>query len=227
MTAAPQVVQEAVTSPATQQVLGGLSKQYSLHIDVSGLLEKLTSYMLLGYVNPEQFLQEMRANGVADQQARQIIDEINKKIFVPLRAQMMNIPQAETKVRPPVPQSRPITPVSVRPIISATPPNVAPLPPKTVMPVRSSSTLGDIVRSVTAPKLLEDHEEPHIEFADSSVPANLPGMLPPQAPSLVRSASVPPKAESPRPAPPAIPVSFVKSYSNDPYRESVDETSAK
>lgn len=216
MAAAPQIVQDAVTSPATQQVLGGLSKQYSLHIDVSGLLEKLTSYMLLGYVSPEQFLQEMRAAGVLDQQARQIVDEINKKIFVPLRAQMMGSLQGVEQPKKPVMPQRPVITAQR---VQTSAPHIAPLPPKTVMPVRASGTLGDIVRSVTAPKLLEDHEEPHIEFGDSSVPANLPGMMPPQA----APAPVPPKVEAPRPAPPAIPVSFVKSYSSDPYREPFDE----
>lgn len=56
-----------------------------------------------------------------------------------------------------------------QPVVAA--PHIAPLPPKTVMPVRSAATLGDVMRSilptpVSEPRaaksinLLEDHEEP-------------------------------------------------------------------
>lgn len=88
MAAAPKVVQDTITSPVTQQELEQLGKQYALHIDVVGLLIKITSYMLLGYANPEESLQALRAAGISEQQARTLIDEINKRIFVPLRERM-------------------------------------------------------------------------------------------------------------------------------------------
>lgn len=88
MDAAPRIVQDVVTSPATEHILEELGKQYGLHVDAAGLLIKLTSYMLIGYAKPEESFQELRSAGVPEQQARQIIDEINKQIFVPLREQM-------------------------------------------------------------------------------------------------------------------------------------------
>lgn len=91
MDAAPQIVQDAVTSPVTRQVLGGLSKRYSLHIDVGGLLEKLTSYTLLGYIGPGEFFKELRAAGVLEKDAREIMAEINQKIFMPLRTEEQKI----------------------------------------------------------------------------------------------------------------------------------------
>ena len=59
MDAAPKIVQDVVTNPLTQQVLERIGKQYALHIDVVGLLVKLTSYMLLGYSSPEDSLQQL------------------------------------------------------------------------------------------------------------------------------------------------------------------------
>lgn len=109
MAAAPPLVQETVTSSATQEVIEQIGKQQTLHVDVVGLLMKLTSYMLLGYAGPEQFLQEMRAIGIPDQQARQIIDDINKKIFVPLRQKMQGgaVEKPQVAPAPPVRQSPP------------------------------------------------------------------------------------------------------------------------
>ncbi len=101
--AAPKIVQDAVTSPETQRVIEQLGKQYSLHIDVIGLLAKMTSYMLLGYTEPGEFLQELRTANVPDQQAQAIIAEINQKIFVPLRDQMRKNETGSTQqpVQPP------------------------------------------------------------------------------------------------------------------------------
>ncbi|MFZ3044051.1 MAG: hypothetical protein WA058_03010 [Minisyncoccia bacterium] len=119
MDAAPQIVQDAVTSPATQQVLDELGRRYSLHIDVVGLLVKLTSYMLLGYAKPEDSLQELRTAGISETQARQIIDDINKRIFVPLRERVRVM---TTPIQPPRPQPpRPVT----APVPSYIPPRPA------------------------------------------------------------------------------------------------------
>lgn len=90
----------------------------------------------------------------------------------------------------------------------------APVPPT---PQRSSinqitkspaprSDLHDVLAKVmTPPKLLEDHEEPSIEFKPTTLrpPVNLPGALPPQV--------VPPAQSAP-----------VAPYSSDPYREPIE-----
>jgi hypothetical protein len=65
-------------------------------------------------------------------------------------------------------------------------------------------------------KLLEDHEEAHINFDKTSVPPNLPGVLP-----SIQPKPTPPVASIPS-APPPI---SSKPYSVDPYREPIDENS--
>ncbi len=119
-------------------------------------------------------------------------------------------------------------------------PHSAPLPPKTAMPhhvgaigaggPRVLGTLGDVVRSIVAPKMLEDHEEPHIEFNKTpTTPAsppfvspNLPGTMP-EVPAPI----APPKTEFRMPlpvsAPKPAPLPSNKSYATDPYREPVDD----
>ena len=111
MDAAPPLVQEAVMSPATEQAVEEIGNQYGLHIDVVGLLMKLTSYMLVGYVGPEEFLREMRdMGGIPEAQARQIIADINKRIFIPLRERMMGGTNARPATPAPVAPARPAPP---------------------------------------------------------------------------------------------------------------------
>ena len=100
----------------------------------------------------------------------------------------------------------------VHPPLPTPPKNVPPRPTTPAPNVPSGrSDLGSVLSAVTvkptqlpsrppasslqppASRLLEDHEEPHIEFKKASPPPNLPGAFPPQP------------------------------YSSDPYREPIDE----
>ena len=274
MEAAPPLVQEAVMSQATQQVIEQLGKQYTLHIDVIGLLMKLSSYMLLGYSGPKEALEELRAASVPEQQARQIIDDINKKIFVPLREKMrggIDAASQSTKpaeaIKPVMPMAQPETHFHLQNRIEH-PPLPKPQPEGSQTSLSSNSTLGDVVRSALATpppspkllppkpveneKLLEDHEEPHIEIDKKTVPSNLPGVVVPAgiippgvrfSPVIpeVRPSPIIPKIEpqippipkvaapstpvAPAPSKPSVlpPAPPIKSYSVDPYREPIDE----
>lgn len=123
----------------------------------------------------------------------------------------------------------------------------APLPPKNILPrpvavspaptkAGERSPLRDALAAAmktpqpapTSPKatqgtakLLEDHEEPHIEFHKASAPPpNLPGAMPPKPvppPVAPQSRLVPPPPLSTRPPTPPAP----KPYSSDPYREPI------
>lgn len=108
------------------------------------------------------------------------------------------------------------------------------LPPKVFLP--RSSTLGDVVRSVLAvpkpvdtDKLLEDHEEPHVELNKADVPVNLPGVLPPIAqevqpsPEILKVEPQIPKPAQVAPIEPKSALAPITSYSSDPYREPIDE----
>jgi hypothetical protein len=68
-------------------------------------------------------------------------------------------------------------------------------------------------------KMLEDHEEPHIDL-HNGVPANLPGVViaPVATPLPAQEAQVAPKSVS-------VPMVPITSYTKDPYREPIDENS--
>ncbi len=120
-------------------------------------------------------------------------------------------------------------------------PSLAPLPPKTVLP-RGGMTPS---AQTDSSRLLEDHEEPHIDIKTAmpkppppriappsrpnGPPPNLPGAMPPRgivsqvmppAPPAGRidhpPLPVPPPPRPPAPRPPVQP------YSSDPYREPIE-----
>ncbi|MDP1690078.1 MAG: hypothetical protein Q8L52_02650 [bacterium] len=157
MAAAPAPVQDTVASPATEQVLVELGQQYGLHVDVVGLLVKFTSYMLLGYAGPDAFRQELRAAGVAEAQAQQIIDEINKKIFIPLRERMQK--PAEVKLPQPATPGVGVPSHAHRPAVAfgaGGPRPVAPRQPMGIMkPPPQSPMYSNVGRQVPSPGFVQ------------------------------------------------------------------------
>jgi hypothetical protein len=156
-----------------------------LHIDQIGLVAELNVQMLLGLVTPPEFLQELITAGIPDKDARQIMTEINQKIFAPLREQMEKGPTVATvpvKSAAPRPVNAPVSSYAPRPAIVRQPadgggsrPLNAPRSdapgghsaPQNVIaatskqPVPQSRPVIPITPKPTAnEKLLEDHEEP-------------------------------------------------------------------
>lgn len=85
--------------------------------------------------------------------------------------------------------------------------NIAPLPPKNVLPQGSQGSMG--------PKLLRDREEPHLEIKKTAPPPPKPSFAPPNLPGVIQ----PPAP--PVPPPPVAPAPPAKPYTTDPYREPI------
>jgi len=240
----PLLIQVALSSEVTITTISNLTTNLKLHIDKVGLIAELNVQMLLGLISPQEFLQELVANGIPDAQARQIMDEINTKIFVPLREQMRNAPaprpqpvnapvpnyasnagvsnKVQGAILPQIPQRQPVPlkpyPLPLTPAPANSTPKfahqenrIAPLPPKfgTARPILTAPPMP-----TSGEKLLENHEEPHIDIRDkvqvrtAPPPANLPGAM------------TSPVMSTPRPVTPPAPVR--PPYSSDPYREQID-----
>lgn len=175
---APEIVRAVYDADSTVQIIVELQTKYKLHVDDAGLLGTGIGNMLLGLVNPQEFLQELIAAGIPDKDAREIMTEINQKIFVPLREEMRKgMPAAAEPAKPVAPNVvqpasyfhlenklpvRPAPPAPPRPPAS----NIAPLPPKMVLPRSGGLPPAQLptARPMDTSRLLEDHEEPHIEF---------------------------------------------------------------
>jgi hypothetical protein len=228
---APVPIRERIENVQTALTVAEIGQRFNLHIDQIGTIAELNRNMLLGLVNPQEFLNELIAAKVPEKDAREIMTEINQKIFVPLREQMRNAPP--TEVKPPQKPTQ-IPPQPSRP---------AQQPPRH-QNIALRDALATITKKTPQPldsgKLLEDHEEPspslkategtaHIEF--NKAPA-VPSVVMPPAPSKappppILQKAVPPKpivrAEPEDKLKPAAPSAPAKPYSIDPYREPVDE----
>lgn len=224
----PLPIQKFIRARKVSAMALTLMERYALHVDQGAILERELIHLLLGLQDPNEFATELYAQlPISKQTIKDIMTDINDEVFVPLREEerktgMGNMPPpikaAEVVRSAPPPMAVPA------PVISTN----APLPPKMIMPrpAPSAGTRGAPYGSQTSInplKLLEDHEEPHIELtplpkamenaAKAQVPPNLPGTNIPV--SEVRPSPPLSKVEPP-PAPPAQP------YPVDPYREPIE-----
>lgn len=220
---APPFVQRFISSGALSKFVEQTRDKYNLHIDVAGRLSDEITMLMVGISDPKEFIQNLTNEAIVPEASLNlIVADINQQIFVPLREEMRRGPA-------PLPQQRPqsAAPAPPRPVNAQVPryaPPTSPMASKGTAPQSTSnfnlqnkipppiqrSDLRNVLASVTSEKLLEDHEEPHIEFhapqpqpqAPRTIPppANLPGTLPP---------------------PPTPPAPVRPPYSTDPYREQI------
>jgi hypothetical protein len=187
-------------------------------------LNQQTVNSIIQDVNDQIFMplrEEMRKSGAGNVQQQ-------TKTATPSAAPQPIVPSQPAGVVGPPPQSPSYFHLDNKlPIASGLPKGsiVHPPPPKNIppRPLGSSasnpegrSSLRSVLAAVTAPApalpkgaaadtghMLEDHEEPHIEF--KKAPANLPGAMPPPV------ATKPPVPRTP-----------VAPYATDPYREPIE-----
>ena len=193
--------------------------RYALHVDHGAILEHHLITVLLGIEGPEEFATELFAQlPISEQTVKDILADLNKEVFVPIREEMRRgatatLAPAKPFVSQPtqraMPQSHP------RPIIQQQQNPAA--DPEHYFHLRNK-----IPPSPNPKRLLGNHEEPHIKISadtqgvdkSSFVPPNLPGRIehpplpvPPPAPKQIQPVSPPPPAPKP--------------YSSDPYREPI------
>jgi hypothetical protein len=235
MVSLPPFIREYLSEGKYTPVAQGLMAKYKLRIDQGGVLERELMLLLMGIESPDDFVKALLEEaGLEQGTVNSIVTDVNTQIFVPLRKEEESL----SKQASAQPEAKP---VSVPKPVMPAPAHIAPLPPKMAMP--KSGSLGDIVRRIATPasfdaaKLLEDHEEPHIELKKESTPspsaAPLPAPGPAVAPEPVTTPVPTPKPVVPEPpmkiVPPAPPVPKaplpppVTSYEVDPYREPLDD----
>lgn len=226
-----------------------LMDRYALHVDQGGIVERELMFALLGLRSPDEIAEALYTDlPVSRQTVIDIIADFNKEVFVPLREEMRkgeNVPPLSSPTPP-----QPPLPPAAGPIFN---PSIAPLPPKMVMPrlVVASGEVGptrpigtpiekrSLINLIQKPiessdKLLEDHEEPHIDIDISDkvqgesplrqalrsvVPETLPGAI--FYPELPKPPT-PPPTPTPSTSPKASQSAAPKPYTVDPYHEPID-----
>jgi hypothetical protein len=192
----PPVIRAYLAQGKYSVVAKSLMTKYGLRIDQGGVLEREMMLLLMGIENPAEFTKALLEEAKLDQNVvNSIVQDINTQIFMPLRAEEMKAPQ--TAPTPPQPEK-------FFHLQNKIPAPQAPRP-ATQGAVRNPglrNILASVAKPADASRMLEDHEEPHIEFKKPAAPLpppNLPGAMPPVA---VPKAAAPSAPIQPRPVAP-------------------------
>ncbi len=120
--AAPVPVQETLRSSDTNKALADIGAAHNLHIDQIGDLAEINRNLLVGLVAPAEMYGELVEIGVSADEARQIMSEINTKIFVPLREKMRSSTEDSPTTAPaPLPKPAPVSQAQPLPQYPAAP----------------------------------------------------------------------------------------------------------
>lgn len=143
---APKPVQQAFGSKHSEAVVLSLRDKYRLAVDVTGALNSEVGYLLLGLINPVGFLQRVQSLGIDAATANNIVQDVNREIFIPLQQKMREVSEDEDDEvddwheEPSVtvvPPSEPLVPV----MQVGVPPQNAPIYSQPPTPVASSINL--------------------------------------------------------------------------------------
>ena len=235
-TSAPREVREYLESgDEFVSIITELGRRFSLHIDQMGVVSGLVRNSLIGLLNPQEFLQELITAGIQDAQARQVMDEINKKIFLPLYEKMRSAsttPPAKSttpRTNAPVPSYRtPTPPAQSVPGVAALPPKFAvPRPAISAAPVATPTTAfkPTPTQNIVAKPAPRPWQSPELDLPVGEEPSRVQA---PQPPMWVVRKVPPPPTMAPRimasaplgagrvPAPPASPVAGLPKGSGTP-----------
>ncbi|MCI0542774.1 hypothetical protein L0Y69_03435 [bacterium] len=88
----PPDVREAHGSIEYEKEMEAIENKFHLHIDQAGALSNEVFLLMLGLTHPEEFTGKVqRSVSVPSETAKQIAEEINMKIFKPIRSSLMRI----------------------------------------------------------------------------------------------------------------------------------------
>ncbi len=231
----PPVIRTYLAQGKYTVVAKTLMAKYGLRVDQAGVLEREIMLLLMGIENPDEFIQALVEEAKLD---KKIVDgsvqDVNTQIFIPLRQEEMKSEQMKKETPVSAPASSPVSipPVSVPPTSTSSAAgneshfhleNKIPLPPTSAsVPMSPSATpfpraAGSAqrpamiapARPINSNTLLEDHEEPHIEFS-KTIPSSSPApirTMPPAAPFPMRSGAL--KSMPPANLPGAMPSAII------------------
>ncbi len=86
----PFVLREYIADDELTTITEQVGKEHQLHVDTIGALYRETTNMLLGIINPTQFVGELKSVGVPEESIGTIVQELNEKVFMPLREKIKN-----------------------------------------------------------------------------------------------------------------------------------------
>lgn len=85
---APEPVRSVIRDIETSRTIGSIGKTYGIHIDTIGKVAELNRNLLIGLMSPAEVLGELIMAGVDTDTAKNILKELNERIFMPVQAKM-------------------------------------------------------------------------------------------------------------------------------------------
>lgn len=80
----PAHIRTYIESDAYPRVMQSVVAQYNLHIDVASQVEIETTLLLIGLIKPSEYVANIKAAGLTDDQAKEIAAHMNREVFMPL-----------------------------------------------------------------------------------------------------------------------------------------------
>lgn len=94
----PRPVQEAVASFDWAREVFEVGRAHTLHVDQIGQIQTEVMLVVIGLISPKDFHDQMISRiGINEDQALEIADEVNERVFVPIREFMKNYYAEEEK----------------------------------------------------------------------------------------------------------------------------------
>lgn len=94
----PFDIKKAIVSSDYEKKLAEIYQKYQLHVDQAGSLELETTMVMLGIIHPADYVQNLVSNaGIPKEKATTIANEVNNKIFLPIRSSLMKMAEEMEK----------------------------------------------------------------------------------------------------------------------------------
>lgn len=100
--AAPPQIQAFIDDERLTDFMITLQMQKKMQVDVAGEVSNRILLTLLGVLSPNELPAELKAAGVPEEQVDEVLKAANDSIFLPLREEMRNAPQAPAQPQVPV-----------------------------------------------------------------------------------------------------------------------------
>ena len=152
----PKDIQDAILSVDTADIIREIGENHKLMIDKIGELADETGLVMLGFTHPSEFIPHLSERLDVDRMlAREIAEEINTKIFFPIRENLKKIhAMEETQLAEEMPSELKISPSEPIPeteIPQQTAPAPEPLTPPGLQEISPTPSIPEPAPSETPP----------------------------------------------------------------------------
>lgn len=227
----PGPVRAYVTGKEPDALVLELTRKYRLHVDQATELHQALLMMLLGVQSPDQFATHLESKAFTEETIKNILTDLNDRVFAPLRKAEREPAIVPAPVRTPlanVPaplQPAPVAPVFVPPAI----PMPAPPAAERIVSAAPEPAMRTMAHDVESMK--DGHGAPSFAYSAPAAAAPVSPPAPPQPVSRVEAVLAAPAPAPSGEVPPPHPArtfgapdpremrATLQKYGIDPYRE--------